>query len=1014
MSMLLKPTLLVLALVLFTQAALAGQVTILAPREDTRVDFERLGLRVNTYTAEQLTTMDTQTAIAVGQSIDESILVLTGAIMPAEAFEGLFNADPARAAFDDLFRRGGMFYIGQLNGATLNNLPAVMRDYFEEHDVFLPTAPNRPSASSSIGNFTAYANPDLLDLPLLSQPNSLAEEDWSGVESNAFYWRNFPDKALPVLVGPDNEYPVMLLQEGIFGDGKVIISQARHLTRVARSPFWENLIAYLGGSAAAQVDPATGAAGTSGGATTLALGSAGAGKPLMFLETFEDASFEDIAEADLFNDPKIWEAFETVELRIHDTGDEPTKTTQARLGVIGQYLVAAFHNEEPNPDDLVKNVTVRDGQAWTDDSVELVLVPEEGGSVYHWILSAGGAIYDARDRVAGWDGESTSDVRIGSDSWQAVLAVPLTEVFEGGEVPEMFFANLARNDRNSEETSSWVAPIHVIPTPESVGHISRLSPRELASRLVDRPATASAGPAAATGEGFDIWQVSAWEDGVGLTTRPRGDNPEPGTLELHVPGGGSDAAALLVRNHGPDTLVFKVNPPVKLNAGGGRSVRFYDLATLYQGVPRLSSYETLDFDPLGAIGINGVLTVGSGETAKLWVDVAGKAPAGRYRGELQLLPITLRDQTPVSVPIDVRIYDVEIPSPLPMHVYTFGPYMGALYDYGGPLDYVKLMLDSHINVFHVSYPVGAIKDGPVMSSDPADYLTNHAVYMREDRPMKFVYDYHLFTHFDTALKEAGFEGETMDDEWQAHFREWFGNFMDALKGHGLTYDDFWIQIEDEPRLPRMPDLVKEAAMLKEYFPDVQTTVTMAPWNTAEHIASLEPYVDMWMPERRRLTMREEAADELAFYNTQDAFWPFLCATRMDMQSLIGYYRHRGIQDYHLGVDGIALWAFNSWTGDSWAQWDSPRPGGGYRFNEGLAYRGEGGPVPSKRLFAFRAGMEDYVLLHLLAEAKSNASGANGTRIDALKSQAETLLGSSSPAELEQWRRDALALLETLQ
>ncbi|MFA9478254.1 glycoside hydrolase domain-containing protein [Phycisphaerales bacterium AB-hyl4] len=1002
-SIVFKPTMILLALLLFSQAAFAGQVTILSPTDDTRVDFERMGLRVDTYTTEQLENMDRSTAISVGQSIDASFLVLTGARTSSEVFASLYETDEIRVAIEDLFQRGGTLFLGPVSGGVMNRFPDRMRSYFEQQDVFLPRAGHRASTSGGIGTFTAYANPDLMDLPILSEPNSLAQGTWAGVRSNIFYWQNFPaDKALPILVREDNEYPVMLLQEGIAGEGKLILSQARDLTRVARSDFWENLIAYLGVSASGD---AGAGAGSAAGVRGLAAGEPS--RPLMFVEAFEDVAFEDIAEADMFEDSRIWEAFETVALSVHDTGETPEKATEARLGIIGDYLVAAFHCEEPNPAGLTTDITIRDDKAWTDDAVELVVVPHEGGSLYHVILTAGGAIYDARDRNNRWDADLITHVRIDSDAWRAVIAVPLSEVFEDGAVPDTFFANLARQEQAVGEISSWMAPIHGIPSAESVGHISRVSPRELAARLVDRPA---GGVRGAAGEGFEIWQASAWEDGLGLTTRPL-DDAEPGTLELHMPRRGTDAAVLLVRNHEPETLVFKVNPSRELKASGGQSVPFYDVATLYRGIPRLSSYETLGFDPLEDIGNGGLLSVAPGETAMLWLDAAGAGAAGRYRGELSLLPITIRDQQPINIPIDLHIYDVEIPDPLPLQVFTWGPYTGNVW--GDRVQYVELAYESHINNFRATYPLEAIQPGPTFSDDPSDYLSNLSNFWDQGLNVKFTYSYHLFTKFTRDIKEAGFEGEPMDEQWQAYFIEWFGNWMSALESEGITYDDFWIQIEDEPRTHDLPLLVPQTALLKEHFPQARTWVSIAPWSTMEDLEALQPHIDLWVPERRRITMRETAPEELAFYKEQGEYWPYLCSRQMDMQSMMTYYRHRGIQDYLLGGEGIVLWAYNSWGGDSWAQWDTPRADGSGRFDEALVYRGEHGPVPSKRLFAFRAGIEDYVLLYLMEQAKGEASGADAGRIDELKSQAETLLGSNDPAEMEQWRRAVLALLETL-
>ena len=57
-----------------------------------------------------------------------------------------------------------------------------------------------------------------------------------------------------------------------------------------------------------------------------------------------------------------------------------------------------------------------------------------------------------------------------------------------------------------------------------------------------------------------------------------------------------------------------------------------------------------------------------------------------------------------------------------------------------------------------------------------------------------------------------------------------------------------------------------------------------------------------------------------------------------------------------------MWGFNSWRGNEWQPKTGPKADDSYMF-----YHGDGGPVPTPRLEAFREGIED---LHLLMEAKT--------------------------------------------
>lgn len=1027
----------IVAMMLFAQPMLAAQVTLLAPRDDTRVSFEKMGMRVQTFSQEQIERMDRQTAINLGQSIDASILVLTGARISSPALESLFKADEIRVALDDLFRRGGMLYLGQLSAGGMNEFSPQMRDYFQRKSLYLPQGGDRPTTEQTISHFTAYANPDLIKLPLLSKPHSLAKGDWEGTANNIFYWQNFPQTALPILTGPDNAYPVMLLQQNIMGHGSFILSQARDLTRMESSVFWENLVAYLNqtsndktaatpqpvnAAVSPTVKPAVKPAVSQSAKPADAKPQSKTGvqpagddtdKPLYFLKTFDNAAAGDantpITDANAFTDPRIWEQFETVSLRIFNTAKQPQKATEARLGVIGKNLIAAFVCHEPDPKNIEAKVTKRDGEVWTDDSVELVLVPEKGGAVHHWLVSSKGVIYDARDRLSSWESKAVTHVKMEDNAWRAVVVIPLTDVFANGVVPDLFYANLARQERALREISSWVSPVQAIPTAKSTGLISRLSARELASQLVGR---AMGDAPKSAGKGFQIWQSSAWEKGLSLSTKPASDATGAVTaVTLHLPRGGTDATLLLVRNNEPNTLVFKVNLPPAMTTASGVSIPFADLVTLYRGVPHLSSYESLGFDPLESLGNSSLLTVGAGETAMLWIDAAGKsATAGHYMGELSLLPITTKNQTETTVKLSVQIHDVQLPANQPVDVYTWGPYMGSLAEHGGAEAYVKLALDSHINTFNATYPYGAITSGPSFAKDDSAYLTNIAHFLNHDTKVRFVYSYHLFTGFNTSLKDAGSKGAVMDEQWQAHFITWFGRWMKALENKGVSYDDFWIQVVDEPRADAIPELVLTTAFLKKHFPKVRTMVTVAPWGTMADLQVLAPYIDLWVPESRRLLMRETAADELAFYKKQGDFWPYRCAQQMDMQPLISYYRHRGIQEYVLGAKGLGLWAFNSWGGDSWAQWDRSRADGSFRFDEGLVYRGEQGPVPSTRLFAFRAGIEDYMLMDLLAKAAQGASADDKKRIATLTQQAQTLLDVTDPQVISQWRIATLTYL----
>ena len=108
----------------------------------------------------------------------------------------------------------------------------------------------------------------------------------------------------------------------------------------------------------------------------------------------------------------------------------------------------------------------------------------------------------------------------------------------------------------------------------------------------------------------------------------------------------------------------------------------------------------------------------------------------------------------------------------------------------------------------------------------------------------------------------------------------------------------------------------------------------------------------------------EAGEKLLglYKSTGKPVWTYTCSINMKSLDPLDYYRLKPWRAWKLGLNGVCYWAYNSWRGDPWNDFD------GEIGDCGAVYNGPLGPVTSRRWEAWREGLEDYLYLHLLKSA----------------------------------------------
>jgi hypothetical protein len=141
-----------------------------------------------------------------------------------------------------------------------------------------------------------------------------------------------------------------------------------------------------------------------------------------------------------------------------DRGYQPaTPATHIRLGWTPEALKIAIVAFEPFMKTLKMDVTPEnqqpDSRIWEDDSVEIFLQPKGGETVYHFVVNAAGALYDASNSSNTWSGEDPSwksnsrwAVRREKDSWILEMSIPWESLgVRNGEAGRELVANIYRN-----------------------------------------------------------------------------------------------------------------------------------------------------------------------------------------------------------------------------------------------------------------------------------------------------------------------------------------------------------------------------------------------------------------------------------------------------------------------------------------------------------------------------------------------------------------------------------------
>ena len=380
-------------------------------------------------------------------------------------------------------------------------------------------------------------------------------------------------------------------------------------------------------------------------------------------------------------------------------------------------------------------------------------------------------------------------------------------------------------------------------------------------------------------------------------------------------------------------------------------------------------------DPLIPLNAAGRLDIPSGESRQVWITLPARdIPPGNYKSDIGILTIGNHETKGSAILKKVKL-DLQVE---PLRISTSPDFAVYNWDYASTENYVKDLFEHKVTYYlsSTSMPLPRFdKEGNALTA--IDYSKMDAIlriklkYARKAGG-KILFSYGLLESFDTAVK-AKYNFTYRSPAWDRAFRFAYTNWLDHLKKLGMNYDDFYVQVWDEALLEEVDNTIKGCKLMREIDPNVK--LVMDGSQNINELMALDPYIDVWIPHLDALLKRKDGKELLNFYhNVNEPVFGYTCNINMKSQDVNDYHRLKPWYAASLDLDGVFYWAYNSWRGDPWNDYDGvPEASGVFYSDCGAVYNGIDGPITSRRWEASREGIEDWQLIRLVENIAAQKS-----------------------------------------
>ncbi len=441
-----------------------------------------------------------------------------------------------------------------------------------------------------------------------------------------------------------------------------------------------------------------------------------------------------------------------------------------------------------------------------------------------------------------------------------------------------------------------------------------------------------------------------------------------------------ESAVVTLANCSSSSAVLSISLS-PLRSGSGETLRSEDFITLRQVVNVDALGKGIVGDALPKLSDRRVV-IPAGSSIQIWLDFFSPIlDEGEYQFALsidsQFEGSNFTNKTVIQG--FAKVHPIRIPDRATLLTMTYA-YLGR-YPYQ-PRQMARVARDLHQNYVNLYViPIEDLPRGMPLSSGKMqmDYRRHDAAIARYPHAREYLF---FWGYVPSTKSKRGYRhhwGPWMSSQWKAAMGSYITNWTEHLKTNGIGYDRFAMYPYDESLCPEFAELAK---FIKSVDPKIRIFANSPGRKGSSELDQIAPYIDFWcLPENRsqshlaRMRLSKSNAVKLMRYDCQG-----------DCKSLspLHYYRLQPWRSWQAGDVGSAYWTYFAPPRDpmrsGWddienmgARWDAV-----YASDLAPVDCGDELLVPSRRLRAWRDGIEDYEYLHTLQQRLRALEDKSGT------------------------------------
>jgi len=419
-------------------------------------------------------------------------------------------------------------------------------------------------------------------------------------------------------------------------------------------------------------------------------------------------------------------------------------------------------------------------------------------------------------------------------------------------------------------------------------------------------------------------------------------------------------------------------------------------------------------DPLPRLGGANALYIPPGRTRSFFylIDTTGM-PAGLWKGEAHVTPMKIGPV--LKLPFELRIAPVVLPRNMPIWVTMWEGNLNTRHAYldprGGDEPYLKLLRRTGCNVvmlhYYYSVPWPILDDnGNITAIDPVDF--DRTLLRRRFGKDNFLVIWVMPSHRKRYL---WWGKEMYSEQWNRNVVEYFRMLARYIRDKYQLPDDRWaIYLVDEHIGKSFLPLAK---LVRQADPTIRIWANRV--EDLETTKKAAPYIDIFVPHRG---MIPRYRDSVKFMRDRGTEWWFyahngylhdktrMAYHRFNASSPHEIYRRDGWLAWKWNVRGMGYWIYGAYFQRYSGMGTELR-----NANPSFIYVGHDGPITTRRLEAYRDGLEDYKLLWIIDQAAKikgqDPKTPAAARVDINKAVNEVLANRGKPEVLLRWRKTLL-------